>query len=463
MTVDGKPMRGGSIQTARVLMQRGLRLNATAQELWVQYFALEMHQIQKLRGRREILRILQDDGDGTGKADAAIPMVVFRNAIKAIPDNVSFRMKFLDLCQLFPETEKLETQITESIERDFNTKPEAWIARASYIASKSDTQEEDDSQAVGFAVAPTGGDQDPNDDTPTPAKRRKVVEHQWKDKVLALLAEGISVVPTTEMYTQTIRFAKHYDAEKTTSETSRFLSSLFQGAKDLQLLSSDIVLEMAESYQANGDLVKAIREVKSFVAQVDDADVTVWLQLAQLLRQGDNTAEAVKVLRSALDGIPLHDKSYVVVLLELFGATLALEQAKHEVVHDTFQRILLLSPGRSVRFNSTFGVGSVSQACLALLTNKVDAGEKDEAIRVVDSVLRSDFCVSKNRRDGEEAHTMRDFFVLALDLLKAEPKSKSRKFQLRRIYQCAIEFFEDIAPDVADYFRDRKSEDLRFT
>ena len=47
---------GSSIQNARVLMQRGLRINKSSAELWLQYFALELHYVQKLRGRKEILK-----------------------------------------------------------------------------------------------------------------------------------------------------------------------------------------------------------------------------------------------------------------------------------------------------------------------------------------------------------------------------------------------------------------------
>ena len=55
---------GSSINNARVLMQRGLRINSNSEELWLQYFTLELHYVQKLRGRKEILelgKLLNDD------------------------------------------------------------------------------------------------------------------------------------------------------------------------------------------------------------------------------------------------------------------------------------------------------------------------------------------------------------------------------------------------------------------
>jgi hypothetical protein len=146
----GSNYSGGSVHAARVLLQRGLRVNPTSEDLWVQYFALEFHFIQKMRGRREILkvdafqsdrptRMLSDDPlppDDTKFFEGSIPAVVYNNAIKAIPDNVSFRLKFLDVCKLFPDTDVVEKNILQSIDRDFGEKPEAWIAQARFALSR---------------------------------------------------------------------------------------------------------------------------------------------------------------------------------------------------------------------------------------------------------------------------------------------------------------------------------------
>lgn len=73
---------GSSIRNARVLMQRGLRINGkTSEELWIQYFALELHYVQKLRGRKEILELgLDNDKDGDD-------------------DDVDERFEFLGVCR----------------------------------------------------------------------------------------------------------------------------------------------------------------------------------------------------------------------------------------------------------------------------------------------------------------------------------------------------------------------------
>ena len=104
----------------------------------MQYFSLEMHYIQKLRGRRELLKLDQgknkdqddvEDGEDSGDEDegegieamyehAKLPRVVYRNAIKAIPDDVAFRLRFIDCCTRFPKTQVVEKEIMDSVRND---------------------------------------------------------------------------------------------------------------------------------------------------------------------------------------------------------------------------------------------------------------------------------------------------------------------------------------------------------
>ena len=52
---------GSSASNARVLLQRALRLHPAAPDLWLQSLVLELHFVQKLRGRRAVLRRRDDD------------------------------------------------------------------------------------------------------------------------------------------------------------------------------------------------------------------------------------------------------------------------------------------------------------------------------------------------------------------------------------------------------------------
>ncbi|CAM9931413.1 unnamed protein product, partial [Choristocarpus tenellus] len=56
--------------TARALLQRALRINPGARNLWLQYFRLEFHYVQKLIGRRDVLGLTQDK-EKESRADVA--------------------------------------------------------------------------------------------------------------------------------------------------------------------------------------------------------------------------------------------------------------------------------------------------------------------------------------------------------------------------------------------------------
>lgn len=183
-------------------MQRGLRINPGAQNLWLQYFRLEFCYIEKLMGRREVLG-LDDEGEGGGEGggsarleamdiplldgegqqagpsfkavkkaaaaavalpgssgeggaqragnnggrpapvmndtarrfySGAVPLAVFRAAVKAVPGDVEFRAGFLRCCAVdFPA---LGTEVAEavvaSIAQDFSARCDAWELRALY-------------------------------------------------------------------------------------------------------------------------------------------------------------------------------------------------------------------------------------------------------------------------------------------------------------------------------------------
>ena len=52
MTKNGKL---GSIKNDRVLLQRGMRINKSSQELWIQHFTLKCYYVQIKHGKRLVL------------------------------------------------------------------------------------------------------------------------------------------------------------------------------------------------------------------------------------------------------------------------------------------------------------------------------------------------------------------------------------------------------------------------
>ena len=124
-----------SVANARILLQRGIRVNPSSPELWLQYLSLELHHVQKLKGRREILQLQQEETEDS----LHIVTVVYDNAIQAIPQNVVFRLQCLDQCNQFPSTQALQTHIVETMARDFETNVQAWIARAAFASNHHST------------------------------------------------------------------------------------------------------------------------------------------------------------------------------------------------------------------------------------------------------------------------------------------------------------------------------------
>ncbi|KAJ3292060.1 U3 snoRNP protein [Borealophlyctis nickersoniae] len=178
----------GNMNSARILLQRGIRLNTEDKTLWHEYFKLELLFIEKVKERRKILF-----GDGANGRDAAaenvngdeeveaadrtvslpglseekglgmsaleqdetiaattsdeanvssmgekltpmqrtllevvVPRVIYRNAVQAIPHDLQFRIGFLQIYRKFgPETKIGQEEIYESLRKDFPNHPTA--------------------------------------------------------------------------------------------------------------------------------------------------------------------------------------------------------------------------------------------------------------------------------------------------------------------------------------------------
>ncbi|KAJ3167406.1 U3 snoRNP protein [Geranomyces variabilis] len=172
----------GNMSSARVLLQRGLRLNPESKRLWVEYFKLELLWVEKIKERRKVLfksgehstlpsappaaansiDVPELDGessapsnslasdptlsastDPNGSSDTApmlsaklsatqhallkvlIPRAIYRNAIQAHPKDLAFRLKFLEVYRMFPETRDGQDELFETLIADFPDHAEA--------------------------------------------------------------------------------------------------------------------------------------------------------------------------------------------------------------------------------------------------------------------------------------------------------------------------------------------------
>ena len=410
-----------SVRNARIVLQRGLRMNnkdtTGQQEIWLEYFALEMHYAQTLKGRRQILQLQQRSSSSTTMADTQagdtiigfdgkpivgsqadeddsedgvyddykIPTIVYKNAIKAVPGDIQFRLRFMDKCKQFPATKVLMDAIVESIITDFGSrKPESWIARALYEAelARQEGQSQDGQQPIKKKRKTTANSSTHNDDNENDV-----------DRVLSILKEAVDTLKSDEMYLQAFRFAKTYkddvqerceanydhdDDDNDESETqkkveavARFINELLDIVSDRQYSLCDLALEQTNYFLDNGYPQKAIDTIREFCTTKNSLEeptnAQVWIRWATLQ---ENLQEQIKVLEKAVLSIPMtQSPDHFVLLLQLFGLQIraadhasALStrnvddddddsdsdesrvEAGHDSLFDSLQRLLLLSP-----------------------------------------------------------------------------------------------------------------------
>ncbi|CAJ0747808.1 13805_t:CDS:10 [Entrophospora sp. SA101] len=189
-----------NISASRVLMQRGLRFNPETIQFWHEYFKLELMYIEKIKKRRRILGIssnilsedensdmhldkdqinsLKEDNNRVLQGDISI--VIFFNAIKNIPNNLSFRQQFINITREFTDVEKIQNEIYSSIDKDFGNDPQA----QTYIAERhvSDILEIDDSVEFMSAIEKSINDFDKYIQT---SKNKEIVRKEPELKQIA--------------------------------------------------------------------------------------------------------------------------------------------------------------------------------------------------------------------------------------------------------------------------------------
>jgi U3 small nucleolar RNA-associated protein 6 len=531
--------QAGSVPAARVLLQRGLRINPTAVDLWVQYFGLELHFVQKMQGRRNILmgggsnsvnvNVEQENDDedepsvDKDKEERTIPSkwdahgmarIVYDNAIVAIPDNVAFRLRFLDQCRLFPDTVALAQHIVDSIQRDVacQGQPEAWIARAMYAWEKMSsgaTGVAAATEARGFVrttnAVSDGNESDDNDQDQEPSSKRQRSESSTAkalaninagDPVLAVLQEATRTLQTKDMFLQAIRFLRSYmeqletgngadnddDSEQEAEdrdddnvnhqneqrlETARtFLESLLKDAATRDFYGSDLVaayveyLESCEQVEDAVNVIDAFYKTKSKPAGDDKfLPAKLWTDWARLVAFSQSLVAGIGILQKGLKQIPMAEPDHIIVLLELLGAKLmAGDEEGTGDFGDVFQRILLLAPGfvemQDIE-EPSFGISNVSIACLQYLRHKINKDGVAGARVVYNAVL---FQSSLGKSMGAEANeSIKAFVDEAIEAEMNEDKSTAAaKNRLRRLYDAAVNAFTDTS--LEDEYRRRRNE-----
>lgn len=437
-----------SIRSARILLQRGIRMNPASQDLWVEYFALELHYAQTLKGRRQILmgeneqQLKSQDTMELDEPedDYKIAVIVLKNAIKAIPDSIPFRMRFLDTCRRFPNTQPIMESIQAPLQKDFATQPGAWIARALYEAEKYENSKTGNGNITKMeqSIADQMEDEDSQDSSQRDSTRM-TKKARTKNPVVAVLEEALATVSTDEMKLQAFRFAKQYEEQQQQAgdqvsihQVQELLETLLDSTPDYS--SAELALEHSEHLCALDKMEQAVQVLEKFCTSPKQAaPASLWIRWAIL-----SPASATSILKRAVGRIPMNEPGHMQVLLQYFGALLRDRENNRDLLQNTFQQILLLAPGAvnliiDDASQSEFGVESVYHAYCKYLDHVNKAFGLQAARKVYQSVLFQS-SVQVNETNGEY---VKAFIDMAIQI------ERSDRACLRRLFDKVLEIFRD--------------------
>lgn len=270
-----------SPETARQVLQRGLRFNENSHLLWHEYFRMELMYTDKMRKRQEVLGLENNTKEVANDAvlGAKIPFLIYTTAVNVIPD-VDFALSFIPLCAEFEFAASIEDTIYEDIKKRHPNCEATWnaVARRHLAKRKSTDKNETLSRSEAIKAACATFDE---------AVARLPTGKMWKlylDFRLELLEQASS----------------RKIAEK---RLSRVLSCM-QRASEGDLLSLDHQLEWVKLLQNCGEVDRAI-EVAIAATEKWASSVDAWLLLLQLHIVHSNSVEVtLGTIEKALETVP---------------------------------------------------------------------------------------------------------------------------------------------------------------
>ncbi len=487
---------GGSIKSARVLLQRGLRINSQAQNLWLQSFCLELHYIQKLRGRREILS-LENSADAGDKSDNSnegtdelesslkLPHIIYKNAIKSIPSDVSFRMKFVEQCKLFPKTKVLVRLVIESIEQDFQSNEEAWITRTQLLIDNNQSDEMNKGFMLSNKPFNDDDDDDSADNNNTSRKRKREElggSEDIDEKVIKTLNDAVNIVQTPKMYVESLVFLKRYIAklsdlhdngdDGTKSRMAKLISTVIQQinmAENAVAITAELAIEMSTILYELGLSDQSLQLIKRLTDENPQCkeNANCWLKIVEISEQGNidqvetkTIKSSIKLLRKALRIVPMYDSGYIRILSQLFInlLTIAPKINKDDELFITYEQLLLLYQQNE---ETEISLPAIALAYLRYAKKK----DVNIARKVYQKLLfHSNSCENLLSSD-EDVQMMRVYFDECLELeesIKTSSKSKTKqqKQLLNNLYNAASKLFQTIDEKLAHSYFQKRSESV---
>lgn len=430
-----------NVKAARVMLQRGIRVNPKSTDLWVQSFVLELHFVQKIHGRRYLLEL-----PTTAEEDDLYKLarLVHDNAIQAIEDDGATSLSMWQHCQYFPHTTELQEHILKALRKNCGDKPHAWIAMAQCSLKGTDqrfeqTHENDDDD----------NESDEENNALPPKKKQKL--EKGKDPVLDILNEAIKSIPSSEMYVDAVRFLRSIpDSES----RQQMIEKLFDKANSQDKFTVELLLEQVDFLEECDQRKVALKKLRKYTGKAKVTDARIWLRWASLVFP---SPEAATILSKALKEISMASSDhYMTVLLQLLGVMMALKRNKD--CWALWDQVLLLSPGchNLVEEATLFCVKSVADACLQFLAYVSSLGSPSDARKVYEAVLFQSSIL--DGINGNNAHLFKAFIDKAVECEFGSTDEKSKKNKrISLILDTAVRKFEHI-PHFADELRQKRDD-----
>lgn len=332
-----------NMAAARILLQRALRLMPENQQLWHEYFRLELLYIEKIKLRRRILGIDQaknqedidamqvdneEEGDNTinlpavtgedvaqwkqdeentkkskkvlTKEEAAaleeannpilqglLAKIIYDNAIQSIADSIEFRQKFVDIYREFTDTQKDIDYVYETIRRDMMDSAEAraFLAKSHlFVFARVENQDEEKSQYISVS-----------DPAFVPALKKCVDEFE----------SAVVDVPHSDMWEQYVKFLLSWFALVSEENLKLYLGKLLQKTFKSCKKQNKLNATLYELWVAHLIEQKDQEKAESVVLQGLEShpnDATLWIYRIQLAQDEPN--EQRKLYATALDYNP---------------------------------------------------------------------------------------------------------------------------------------------------------------
>lgn len=203
-----------NIPNSRTLLQRGLRVNPSSKQLWLEYFRMELLHVEKIHKRRKILGLdVQEETQESQEEERVspeflagkVPEIVYQKAIQCIPDDIEFRVSFIEVYRLFEDTKQSCDLVYNSLVEDFPLSEEVWnlVARRPIDERKSEVKK----------------------------GMTEITDSQWCEleaEMNKLFQDAVEKVPTDKMWELYIKAFMELLADSSTTEAKRREKTVLQ-------------------------------------------------------------------------------------------------------------------------------------------------------------------------------------------------------------------------------------------